>query len=449
MANILLSFYLFRIDKEKENIQNPFYESLANALVAAGNNVHVYNTAHLIEPDVEKKYDRTFVENDIKRFNPDLVIVFNNRKYDRLESIVNCPIIIWNADNLWFYENPDQLKKSQDRYFFFSFFENGLRSYAQYGIDKSKVFVVGPGTSILAEGIPQDKNLSFIATKFYPLPSLTSLIEDPLLGRRIYHLFLRFWSNPIYDRIKFLTANESLDLVDRIGDIEFQYIANIRELPLIHMLDLDIHIYGMFWESYAQALPPLYASVHREPVYSLKQNQDIYNSSKICLNINHPQAGDDGMAWRVLDIMASNGCLVSNFSTEIQAYTKDFVEIPMFKNPWDVRDVCAQLLKDDNRRLDIVAGAQKCIEAKGRWSYRIREIEQIVGVRLINASANPGELTFPGILEHIARREAEEATAAKEHSLIKPKLSGKQWLKWLLQNIFHFFGLEVRRYRGP
>ena len=110
----------------------------------------------------------------------------------------------------------------------------------------------------------------------------------------------------------------------------------------------------------------------------------------------HPQAQGKGYSWRCYDIMASNACLVSSFSSELKAKTKGFVDLPMFNTPQEAREICKELLKDKSKREYLVAASQDFIEKNGRWIDRIREMEQILEITLIT-NAKKGsikKLTF-------------------------------------------------------
>jgi Glycosyl transferases group 1 len=123
------------------------------------------------------------------------------------------------------------------------------------------------------------------------------------------------------------------------------------------------------------------ASFRPDKIYSLQHNQDIYNSSKICLSVSHAQA-IEGFPWRIMDILASNGCLLTDRKKGIADFTKGFVDIPTFDSPIEARDLAAKLLKDEKWRRDIVLGSQACIAAKGRWHHRYAAIEETTGVKL-------------------------------------------------------------------
>ncbi|WP_197064419.1 glycosyltransferase, partial [Aeromonas enteropelogenes] len=118
-------------------------------------------------------------------------------------------------------------------------------------------------------------------------------------------------------------------------------------------------------------------------VYTLKHNQDIYNRSRVSVSISHSQAAE-GFPWRVFDIMASNSCLLSDKRQGIADFTKGYVDIPMFSDPFEARKLAKALLGSENLRNQIIQGSNACIEDKGRWHHRFRDIGEAVGVSLIN-----------------------------------------------------------------
>ena len=64
--------------------------------------------------------------------------------------------------------------------------------------------------------------------------------------------------------------------------------------------------------------------------------------------------------------------------------TKDYVDIPMFHTPWEARELCIDLLKNENKRKDIVVASQEYINKNARWINRFRDIENILNIKIVN-----------------------------------------------------------------
>ena len=154
-----------------------------------------------------------------------------------------------------------------------------------------------------------------------------------------------------------------------------------RVRTLATVADLGLKIYGTpNWYKDLPYEPELTLSYINKYVYSLKHNQDIYNSSKIGININHLQA-KSGFAWRVCDIMASNACLVTEYKPDIEKLFPK-IPIPFFTNRFEAREQCIKLLKNENLRRDIVLSCQSVINEKYRFKHLIANIEDYLNISL-------------------------------------------------------------------
>lgn len=401
MARILVSFYAPKI--EDETTVSIFYESVINMLKENGNDVRVLNFIFFEKPTGWDGYKNNEIsdiicisklENKIKDFNPDFILAFNNKIYDDILNIVDCPIVLWTADSLIYFAQTDLIKANIDRYYFFANSIPVYQEIQQFGISLNRLFHVEKGTAIKAEKIIQDKNISFIGAQFGVSGNLTNILNRNEHTKALNKLFISFYANPEYNFDRILERESLQYLKDIMTEQDFFSLINPRNPVLISLLDLGLSLYGLYWNNFSTLIPGMVTAFSREKVYSIKHNQDIYNSSKICLNINHPQAHNEGFSWRVLDIMASNGCLVSSLSHELAEFTKGYVDIPMYDNPFDARELCKKLLKDDNWKKDVVEGSQKCIEDKGRWEYSLKDIQNILGMKLLNKESGAGSVDY-------------------------------------------------------
>ena len=155
-----------------------------------------------------------------------------------------------------------------------------------------------------------------------------------------------------------------------------------RILTLAAVSDLGLELFGP--EDWIldgnSSTVELHCAYNLKQIYSLKQNQDLYNASKIGLNINHLQA-QDGFSWRVLDIMASSACLVSEFTPNIKRFFPD-IPIPTFTNAFEARGECQRLLKDDVFRKELTLMCQQEVDVRFRFKHVLPRIEELVGMSL-------------------------------------------------------------------
>ena len=115
-------------------------------------------------------------------------------------------------------------------------------------------------------------------------------------------------------------------------------------------------------------------------------------------------------SWTCISVSKSG--LVSKYSSKgqrvsrLSEFTKGYVNIPMYNDAFEARDLCKKILNDEVYRKEIVEGSQKCIEEKGRWYHRFKEIEEVINVKLTNPPKmkllnlfNKGEEIKPALLK--------------------------------------------------
>ncbi|WP_150143300.1 glycosyltransferase family protein [Candidatus Enterovibrio escicola] len=391
MSKILLCFssHLYIEDEFK---LTSYYEGLISDLNKHSNEVLVCNTAEfLCRPwngnNVESKIiDVVRLKQRIKSFDPELIISFNNSKLSFLESEFDCPIIIWQADSFEYYNDKDRLIKDPNRYLYFGLSEDDTPNLVNIGVNRKNIFCIKSGTSVIAEKIPKITNISFIGSNFIG----TSKLYETLVtnGSRKAREAIKFLSENFYIEPRGYLKGIGLERISNI--LNTQDIASIsscqnRITTLNLMTEFGLDLYGTdSWIRTAAYYPGLALSYIQEQKYSLKHNQDIYNSSRLCLNVSHSQAVN-AFPWRVMDIMASNGCLLSNYNKGLKCFLKKYVDIPMYKSCGEAHTLARKLLKDKIYRNELILSCQRCINENGRWKHRFAEIEQYTNIKLLNS----------------------------------------------------------------
>ena len=388
MSNIAICFSQWLIDYNATKIIC-MYESLAKVLCDNGNNVYILNMNLVITYNKNARAVRA-----LKKFNPDLIISFNNYKPVGIDKIVDCPIVVWDADCVDYFYDQHNLKKSIERYHFFTCSKNWINDYINFGAKKNRIFYIPPSTLLKPMDVKQDKKISIIASKFdYPCSLKHKMAEDSFRKSALNIYKDAFFSDKNCIQEQQIFERED-HFKDKFDNFELWAITDLRNLLLANLIDLDLSIYGVNWERIFNSFPMLMACYKPDPIFSLNDNQYIYNSSKVCININHPQTRGYAYSWRVMDIMATNGCLVSSPSIDLKESTRGFVDIPFFDNQFDARALCLKILNENNFRNDIVAASQEYIRCKGNMYDRISLIEKIVGIRLLDKDVSPGDISY-------------------------------------------------------
>ncbi len=404
MANILISHFS-PIQHEGKFTSGCFFEALAKGFQDCGHNVKQMISTRFLPKSwngnnqLHDHIDRERLKKDILDFAPDLCIFGNNSVPEVAYEATDCPVVLLLSDTVSFFNDKDKIlaRAYGDRLFFYAPFQRDLDEIdALFGKHAGKVLHLLPATGVQAENIPFEHNISFIGSNFQNDKSLGQLIRDFPDQRRmqqILEILRRDTSS-----LSFLSEAEKQFIGERFPLDHFPFVFSARDrlLCLTLLSEEGLSLFGSpTWHEAAQHFPDVAAAFHPRTVYSLQHNQDIYNASKVCLSVSHTQA-QDGFPWRIMDIMASNGCLLSDRKSGLANFTKGHVDLPVYDSPAEAHALAQRLLKDEAWRQDLVAGAQACIAEKGLWKHRFRDMQEIIGIPLL---LPPG--TAKGSLTHI------------------------------------------------
>lgn len=373
MSKILITYVQPVLDNDPNNLIC-YYEGLINELNRFGNDVLRINL-------MVKYRNKREILNKIKQFSPDIIFTFNNQIKEEFIKLTDCPIVLFDADSIDLFNNLDLIKKYQDRYYMVTSYEGWDDRYSKIGFSEKKVCSIHPATAIQAESLIKDKNISFIGSNFYfeNYNIVNFMKEDN--NRTLYKALMHAWNNSNYDYKSYL----EMFFPEKEWSVSDLYsIFDNRIYILNSILDLGLNLYGVGWKSLFKTNYALSSAYIREPKYSLKHNQDIYNSSKINISISHPQTNGYAFPWRIYDIMASSGLLISSRADLLTKYTKGIVDIPMYGSPYEARDLCKKYLKEDSLREDIIAASNEYIEKYGRWQSNFERLEDFLNVKLLS-----------------------------------------------------------------
>lgn len=393
MARIFISFYNAVRDENNSLAMPCFYDSLARELKNNGNEVEVFFASDYYSFGWSFKYAETKVDlpatvEKIRAFDPDLIVAFNHSYLDISEHF-DCPIIIWEVDSYQMYADKDKIRKNPDRY---TFFAAGTETYKEtMEFFKTKnVHYVPFTTAVKSDDKEKKINVSFIGSYFGCEQLANNFMRKNPSAEEIQEfkrLLKHLEENPERALQRaFSELNIKSKKISELADSNYQYLQyvsmNKRLGVLSAIADLGLKIYGTkSWVEMPVNDPDVVLSYTPELVYSLEHNQDIYNSSKIAININHAQAGS-GFSWRVIDVMASSACLVSDARADFKVL---FPEIDFFtyENKHEAREICKKLLTEDDLRYEYSQKCNEAIDKNYRIHHTLKNIEEILDVKLI------------------------------------------------------------------
>ena len=415
-----------------------FYDQLISALKECGNDVRVFipnlfNTASFYgENDLLEGISENNLKEQISSFNPDLVISFNNANYKNIFDCVSCPVVIWDADEYKMWNQKEFIKKNKEKYTFFSFSEYGVNQIKEaFGLKDSQIFHVKSATNLKNIKEEQTTNISFIGSYFLVSYDLQSLINRHSGEKGLPIILNEIKNSPfvpkqtILEKLKGTASQKLINDFNAIDDNRYTFLfsAQNRVGTLYALCDMGLDLFGIDeWKDITRLFPEIGACLNQRLVYSAQDNQEIYNKSKICLNVCHCQS-KNSMPWRIADVMATNGCLMSENLPMINREFGKYVKIPMFDTPYDVRSLAQKLLKDEKWRTEIVTGSNMAIEESYRFIHRFKQMEEILGISL----CGPAE----GGCSKILQPEYDLIKKPKKES-VKKKLSFKNKLRYKL-----------------
>lgn len=408
MAKIFISFFDGISDPLNPNAMSCHYESVLKGFKDSGNDILYFN--HKIWGKNFGKAPKKFI-NEIKKFNPDLIILFDNRCYEDVSDYFYCPIIIWEADSYLYFSNQEKIKKNPDRFYYIvgqTILEKKIKDYFNIK-NKNQIYYLPSATSIIAENIPQTTNISFIGTKFYAPDIISEFMHKKPNNneinqfKKILEYIEKFPFSSDDDILnKFKISSNKIKKNFSVKSIVDVLSVKNRIQTLSTVADLGLDLYGNEnWLNDLTQEPNLVMSYKNKLIYTIKENQQIYNSSKISININHAQA-QTGFSWRVCDIMASNACLVTQYKKDIN-YLFPKIKIPTYTNRYEAHEVCKKILKNNNLRREIVLACQQEIDKNYRFYHRIKELEEIIKISLVK-NGSSGKITRLQIEDNIFQK---------------------------------------------
>lgn len=445
MARILISYF--------SDYGEAMYDAITDVLHKNGNDIFRMNINNpvitITKWGGESQVNDNKLLNKIRNFNPEFVMNFNNCLPQNCYEILDekCKICAIDADapSVAFW-NKETIEKYFNRFVFL-----GLQSYSKKMYedwlnvkltDKNYIYFP-PATIIKNKKLKQNKNISFIGSNFYPfaIPSGEDFYGPD--GIVLYEAF---------EKNYFLTVDEAKKICKTTTNVEWLhetvrafYCGQDRLRYMQQLTDLGFVFYGLrHWSRIAYYDFELAKCFDPTPHITLEENQWVYNTSKISVNFSHPLA-KSSFSWRVMDIMASNACLLMEDKPDwrdlFEKYlSPDVLNAIIYKDRFDMRQKAIKLLNDEKLRLKCVAELNNAIEKNGRWEVRFKSLEKFLGIKLLKIKNSQPELIVVSRMENnLAQKEQDVKTPAiKTHKtfLHSLRLKNRYKLMWYLPIAF-------------
>ncbi len=390
MARVIVTYY--KMQELTIGKRMYYYEAFIDELRQLGNDVLVVNTAFFNTYDsneVRNKELNNMILNRAKAFDPELIITFNHRIPQCLLDEFDVPVIIWDGDSPLYLCDIEHIKENIDRYKIFSISKEWYQDYMDMGFKSESYAFMPNATSVRKKDVEQDMNITYLGTRIWTSQTIPKNMSKHIYLPQARKIVLENLTTGKGDSKEYLDKYFGEQQAIQGWDEKVIYpLLEKRWLTLANVLDLGLTLCGSYsrWESVYPMMPQILAMYDPRRVWTLQENIDFYNASKISLSPIHPQANGKAFPWRAFDVMASNGCLVIERSSDLMDLIGNEVDLPMFDSPYEVRDICKELLQNDERRKEIVEQSQKWVEKNARWVDRLRDTQQIVGVKLFDGN---------------------------------------------------------------
>jgi len=393
MARIFVSIWN---NVESGYYNGPFFEGLIRSLLRNGNEVLVMENAQLFGGGNYQKNECAYpslskdISSYIKNYDPELIISFNHSLLSSIKDELDCPIIQWLSDSYFYMADLDGFVKNQDRYHILCFAECQIFDLVRHlNIKREKINFVPPATDFFPKNMPFAREVSFISSYFGGNELLHQNIND-ISDDMDKKIALKGMLNSYMqgEELKYKERIKKFKCQSLVKGVEEKYVFNMlshykRFTALTNLADLNLELYGgSRWQESSSSSPFLGLCYNPKKVITVEDNENIYNSSKINLNISHVQSRGS-LPFRICDIMSSNGLLVSDDLTEAKRIFGKDIFIPTYNHIGEVRAVCQYYLKNDNERVDITKEHQNIIKKSHKFEHRFKSLEDITGVNLL------------------------------------------------------------------
>lgn len=383
MARVLIGLYNGLYKEETPSKFACWYDGLIRGLSDC-NELYIWQIkefgrkeTHFSEEDRKK----------IKAFAPDLALSFNNVLPD-LKGVSDCPELVIIVDSVSYVSNREYLLTNR-RLLIGSAQEANLQYLADAGVERERLFVSRLYTAIKPDdSIKPDTNIAFIGTRF-GVPANAEVKNIAELGseavRKYGECLAYVADHTLADKDTLIRECHVTDqrLMEQISvpDMVSILSAERRVRLLSSIVDLGLSLYGTrtWLTKYHYDSRLNLAFVDRE-VWTVEENQDVYNHAKIGINISHVQAVDS-FPWRVLDILSSNACLVSDYHTGFSTVLEGCY-FPTYRDPYEARELCQWLLRDEIARKQIVKECNRFVSDHFTLDKLLAQLEDLSGVRL-------------------------------------------------------------------
>lgn len=209
-----------------------------------------------------------------------------------------------------------------------------------------------------------------------------------------------------------ISNRERIELVSKLADRGLKLYGNSAWLYQISMIPnlLNFYVPGDVIESHDDLI-------------------NIYNTSKISVNISQHQAGN-ALPFRVIDIMASRSLLITKYNPNSELYKifGDDCPVPTYKNTAELLDLCDYYSRNDSERIALVDRCNALVSEGFDFQTRVMQYANYSSYDLIK-SKDLGTVSY---------------VKASSFQRFISVLTAKEFLRDIVRSIFSLIPVSIR-----
>lgn len=382
-----------------------FMEGLVAGFLGCGVELHVIKANDLVPSLGAGAYSTCIDEKKLLDYvhalQPDFVFSTNRAGIGRmLIDDPGCPIVTWLVDNTPFMHHGGTAANLYGPHdYVFTAATNNVRLVERDypNLLNGRViylpFATSPEEFGNAKVEEKDIPISFVGTYFYS--NLLTKVCAKLKGNRdayarlmdLISVFERSYEAEAEAEVEKRGLTETLRALG-LSPLDFKNIVsnaislNYRLKVLDAVADLGLKLYGTenWVEVYQSSLPTLRAFQIHDAINTREMLVNVYQRSKIAINISHQQA-IGGLPYRIYDLMASSAMLLADEEsrTDLEYLFGKDCPVPLYRDAPHARELAAYYLAHEDERLAIVRKCNGLVAQGFRFSDRVRTMFAAIG----------------------------------------------------------------------
>jgi hypothetical protein len=171
------------------------------------------------------------------------------------------------------------------------------------------------------------------------------------------------------------------------------------------------------WKSLLVHNAAVFTALQPEALTRHADLRRVYNASKISINMPQAHVANDAVQYRVIDVMASNALMITQYNEDSDLY-RVFGEdcpIPTYDTLTTLERLCVHYLNNETERRALVERCQTLVAEGFSFRERATKLLDIVGVSS-RADSTPGRLKRIDLRAFLTPEELARLKAAKQHA---------------------------------